>query len=593
MQKGTFTYAGIGLTGVLLLAIFLAAAPDTDVVRDEARTAPAVTESYIVQASSADEAARWVARAGGAVTASLPIINGVGATLDEDQVAWLQANAERLRITPDATLEVSGTAAETGYPALTGAAQLHYQGVTGDGITVAVLDTGLWGSMSLQRDTGGAPRVVAQYDATLNIKFPFDDDDDDEDDDEDDDFEPRDLPFGDCIDACDDGTSLDDWNGHGTHVTSIIASSGRTADGAYQGVAPDVDIVAVRAFGPDGSGTYIDVIKALGWIVANRHRYDIRVLNLSFGAPTASHYWDDPVNQAVMMAWKSGIVVVTAAGNEGPGPMTVGVPGNLPYVITIGAMTDNYTPDDRSDDRLARFSATGPTVEGFVKPELLAPGGHMLGQMPPYAWLPLQYPEYVVPVGNYFTMSGTSQAAAVVSGIVALMLEDDPSLAPDDIKCRLMASARAAVRDDGQAAYSVFQQGAGMVDAVAAVADRSIGCANRGLNIRRDLWRIEHYAGPAGLDENGTYYLVDDLGNPLAGPYYQWAQGALWPKGALWTKGALWNQGALWTKGVATTDAAALNPDTLLSQGALWPKGSLWPKGLTRPASTYVWVEEE
>ena len=151
-------------------------------------------------------------------------------------------------------------------------------------------------------------------------------------------------------------------------------SSDRASSGRYQGVAPNANVVAVRAFEPDGSGTYLNVIKALDWIVSHKKTYNIRILNLSFGAPARSHYWDDPVNQAVMAAWEKGIIVVVAAGNRGPGPMTVGVPGNVPYVITVGAMTDSYTPYDTSDDRLTSFSAAGPTFEGFVKPDLVAPG---------------------------------------------------------------------------------------------------------------------------------------------------------------------------------------------------------------------------
>ena len=100
---------------------------------------------------------------------------------------------------------------------------------------------------------------------------------------------------------------------------------------------------------------------------------------MSFGAQPESYYWDDPLNQAVMAAWRAGIVVVAASGNEGPDPMTVDVPGNVPYVVTVGALTDNYTPYDGSDDRLASFSSTGPTFEGFVKPEMVAPGGHIAG----------------------------------------------------------------------------------------------------------------------------------------------------------------------------------------------------------------------
>ena len=133
-------------------------------------------------------------------------------------------------------------------------------------------------------------------------------------------------------------------------------------DGLYNGVAPDASLVVVKAFDRDGAGSYMDVIRGIDWVVPNKDAYDIRVLNLSFSAPPQSYYWDDPLNQAVMRAWEAGIVVVASAGNTGPDPMTVGVPGNVPYVITVGAMTDNYTPDDGTDDVLAAFSAAGPTV---------------------------------------------------------------------------------------------------------------------------------------------------------------------------------------------------------------------------------------
>src|SRR6185295_17402415 len=139
-------------------------------------------------------------------------------------------------------------------------------------------------------------------------------------------------------------------------------------------------IISIKAFGEDGSGTYATVIRAIDWVVTNRLAYGIRVLNLSLGAPAQSRYWDDPLNKAVMKAWQAGIVVVASAGNSGPQPQTVGVPGNVPYVITVGAMTDNYTAS-KADDRLASFSSTGPTFEGFVKPDLVAPGGHSWGFM--------------------------------------------------------------------------------------------------------------------------------------------------------------------------------------------------------------------
>jgi subtilisin family serine protease len=175
---------------------------------------------------------------------------------------------------------------------------------------------------------------------------------------------------------------VEDKHGHGTHLASVIASSrkARRGNGSVESnsVAPDASLLIVKAFNEDGNGSYLDVIRGIDWIVQNKEVYGIRVLNLSFSAVPRSYYWDDPLNQAVMAAWQSGIVVVASAGNRGPEPMSIGVPGNVPYVITVGAMTDNRTPLDPSDDLLASFSSAGPTHAGFVKPELIAPGGRVL-----------------------------------------------------------------------------------------------------------------------------------------------------------------------------------------------------------------------
>jgi subtilisin family serine protease len=244
-----------------------------------------------------------------------------------------------------------------------------------------------------------------------------------------------------------------------------------------------------------------------------------------------------------MRAWQAGIVVVASAGNTGPDPMTIGVPGNTPYIITVGAMTDNYTPGDPTDDVLASFSSAGPTAEGFVKPEIVAPGGHLLGMMDKESKLAIEHPEFFD--GKfYFTMSGTSQAAAVVSGIVALMLQAEPYLTPDDVKCKLMASARPAVKSDGTLAYSVFQQGAGVVNAYDAVYATDLTCANRGLDVDADLADTAHFRGRANGDENGNYY-VEGL------------------------------EGYIW------------------SDGFIFSDGFIWSDGLTEPASVNVWVPQE
>jgi serine protease AprX len=203
--------------------------------------------------------------------------------------------------------------------------------------------------------------------------------------------------------------------------------------------------------------------------------------------------------------------VVASAGNGGPNPMSIGVPGNIPYIITVGAMTDNYTPNDRSDDKLASFSAAGPTIEGFVKPEIVAPGGHISGLMALDTAIVNEHPEYH-DGGRYFEMSGTSQAAAVVSGAVALMLSKNPALTPEQIKCLLVASARPAVNDKDELAYSIFQQGAGVVNVADALTSQE-QCPIQSMDITKDLANEQHYFGPAYLNEHGDFAIKDSEKN--------------------------------------------------------------------------------
>ncbi|MCJ8273303.1 MAG: S8 family peptidase, partial [Psychrosphaera sp.] len=275
------------------------------------------------------------------------------------------------------------------FPSTVKANSLHQQGITGSGITVAVIDSGLMNINQLRHDTLGNSRIKANFVATADSVFAV--------------------------------NKLEDNHGHGTHVTSILANNSQTYNshgqftGSYNGIAPDVSLVSVQAFDQHGQSNYSTVLNALDFIIANKDTYGIDVLNLSFSANAITHYWNDPINRAVMRAWEAGIVVVASAGNKGPHAKTIGVPGNNPYVITVGAITDNYTPNDTTDDMVTQFSSAGPTYEGFVKPELVAPGGHIMGFMDKSATIPSQHPQFHDGY-KYFVMSGTSQATAVVSG---------------------------------------------------------------------------------------------------------------------------------------------------------------------------------
>ena len=280
------------------------------------------------------------------------------------------------------------------------------------------------------------------------------------------------------------------------------------------------------------------MIEGIQWVVDHHEALGIRVMNLSFSGEPQSFYWDDPLNQAVMSAWEAGIVVVTSAGNTGPTPMTVGVPGNVPYVITVGSVDDNFTPDDNSDDFLSSFSSAGPTYEGFVKPELTAPGGHMLAHMNPDGLIPRTYPSYMDNSGMYFTMSGTSQAAGVISGVAALVLQANPDLTPDDVKCRLLRSAKPVVDAGGTTLYSIFQQGAGLVYAPDAVYGDATGCANVGLDIAADLSGDAHYVGAATQLEDGTFALMNPETLEVSDSY-----GTTWDGGYTFAQGYTWSGG--------------------------------------------------
>ncbi len=333
------------------------------------------------------------------------------------------------------------------------ASTVHSEGTLGSGVTVAVVDTGYWPHPALDYNSNNEGRVLVQYDAIL-----------------------------DQIDAVGLPTVDTDDNGHGTYVTSVLLSSETSGPGKKHGVAPMANLVSVKAFGADGSSSYLDVIRGIDFIVQNKAVYDIKVVNLSFGSPAQSLYWQDPLAQAVMAAWHAGIVVVTSAGNTGPEPMTIGVPGNVPYVITVGSISDAFTKSKKDDDYLSSYSGVGPTIDGFVKPDVIAPGGHLLGLMPPNSQLAQQHPEFHDGL-DFFIMSGTSQAAAVASGVVALMLDADPTLSADDVKCRLMSTTKPAVNNQNKLAYSVFQQGAGLINANRAIhANVNLGCANGGLD---------------------------------------------------------------------------------------------------------------
>jgi serine protease AprX len=248
--------------------------------------------------------------------------------------------------------------------------------------------------------------------------------------------------------------STDDAFGHGTHVAGIIAGLGSAASKVTPlytgGIAPGAQLVNVRVLGPDGIGLTSDVIAGIDWVIANRSKYKIRVINLSLGHPVNEPSATDPLCEAVARAVNAGLVVVAAAGNSGvsaDGRMILGgitSPGNSPFAITVGALNTQATVK-RSDDRLATYSSRGPTRFDFaVKPDLAAPGNKIISLEANGAYLPRNYP-YLHKAGSginsYMQLSGTSMAAPMVSGAAALLLQGNSNLVPAQVKLALQTGA--------------------------------------------------------------------------------------------------------------------------------------------------------
>jgi serine protease AprX len=266
-----------------------------------------------------------------------------------------------------------------------------------------------------------------------------------------------------------------DQYGHGTHVAGIIAGSGYDSGGARRGIAPGAHLVVLKTLDGQGEGFISNAIAAMDYAIEQRAAFNIRVINLSVAASVYESYRTDPLTQAAARAVEAGIVVVTAAGNQGrtaKGEVRyqgITAPGNAPWVLTVGAANHHGTVD-RSDDTIAPFSSLGPTaIDGVAKPDLVAPGVGIESLADRSSTLFAKRPDArlwgTVPTETepYLSLSGTSMAAPVVTGTVALMLEANPALKPAEVKAILEASA------DPNPAFSPLAQGAGFLNARAAV----------------------------------------------------------------------------------------------------------------------------
>lgn len=363
---------------------------------------------------------------GGQETRGLGIIAGASGKINLNRLAALSRDPDVLHISEDSRVGLMGSpygGEEVDFTQALNATSVWALGHTGAGVTVAVIDSGV---RPEQPGVEGS-QIIASVDLVSGSGLP------------------------------------DDPGGHGSHVAGIVA--GRGTD--WSGVAPGAKIASVRVI--DGSGTAYKstIVRGIQWAIQNRKAYNIRVINLSLGAPATTSYINDPMAGAVEVAWRVGIVVVASAGNRGPSAGTISTPGFDPYVITVGAM-DMSTTVDRRDDVLAEFSSRGPTIDGLTKPDVVAPGRKMLSSRINQSYLDQILPDRVVQE-DFFRLSGTSQAAGAVSGVVALMLSANPALTPDSVKAQLMGTT------SKPSVYDASSMGAGYVDALAAVKSTARG----------------------------------------------------------------------------------------------------------------------
>ena len=445
----------------------------------------AASTPVIVQAEGGRlaEATRAVQAAGGRVTRDLPIVNGFAAELPAAAASRVRTAAGVRAVTPDARVTVQ--ASTTGLKATstinsvfareTGADRLWAEGVTGKDVTVALIDTGV----SANPDLAG--RIVTDVpDPTSSSRTDV------------------------CANFAGDGT-CDDRYGHGTFLAGLIAGNGAASKGAFSGVAPDARIVSVKVAGYDGSSDVSKVLAAIQYVVSFRQQLGIDVLNLSLGTNSTQSYTIDPLNHAVEQAWHAGITVVVAAGNLGPTPGTISKPGDDPFVITAGSVDDRETPA-RDDDRIPDFSSRGPTAaDGLPKPDIVAPGARLVSLRASDG----NYVDTFVGGGvdrTYRRGSGTSMSAAVVSGLVALVLDANETWSPNRVKHALTTTAS---RTGLTAPNSV---GAGLVDGYAAARRAPAGEANRGITPGDGTGSLD--ASRGDVEVNGPCQPIDRLLDP-------------------------------------------------------------------------------
>lgn len=543
--------------------------------------------------------AEKIARLGGAVISEFePIHSGAylipGSALDN-----LEADPDVKFVSVDRKLKKKAVA--PGITAATiNAPAIWTAGYNGAGVGVAVLDSGI-----NQEDDLGTTVHAPVYTEDFTVPVVVQPDGK---------LAPKPASYG------------LDWFGHGQHIAGIIASNGKTSNcsGCYQsvsGISPGVNLINLKVLDVNGEGSDSYVIAAISRAISLKQTYNIRVMNLSLGRPVYESYKQDPLCQAVEAAWRAGIVVVIAAGNDGRdnsfgnnGYATINAPGNDPYVITVGAMKSANTVT-RTDDTIASYSSKGPTaVDHIVKPDIVAPGNLIVSLLAQHGTLPLANPQNVATLGvyqnnppkvgpipvqpsfnpdstsqppavkigggysnQYYVLSGTSMAAGVVSGAVADLIQANPGITPDQVKILLMQTASktfpgmSTVVDasTGQmftSYYDIFTVGAGYLDMQAA------------LKIVKQVPTVVTAVSPTAVYDGSTGN-VDLAFDPTS----VFSDRAIWGADSVSADRAIWGASGIWGSSVLAGTRAIWGADTVWSatsstsaDRAMWGASGIW-----------------
>jgi serine protease AprX len=487
---------------------------------------------------------------------TLHMIRGAAFTIPVSALPALEADPEIESVTIDHPIAVMDDLTNSA----TGVSSAWNAGFTGAGIGVAVIDSGINDAHpDLWDSTHTTSRVLYHQDFTGTA-------------------------------TTNSSGAKYDLYGHGTHVAGIVAGNGYLSGGHYSGVAPEANLIDLRALDANGAGTDSTVIAAIQQAIALKNAYNIRIINLSLGRGIPASYTQDPLCQAVEAAWKNGIVVVVAAGNLGRlsvygsnGFGTITAPGNDPFVITVGATKSNGLATPQAETK-ASYSSKGPTTYDHVlKPDLMAPGSAIVSLAAPGATLEASYPNDVVAgtdgKADYFTLSGTSMATPAVAGAAALMLEEQNTLTPDQVKARLMKTAYKMGMFSTSAYvphlfmsfvdfYDLFSVGSGLLNVQAATTNTDLA--------------------PAGVGSALSPYAVYNQQTGVVSLVY--GNGTVSSNSVVWGSSVVWGTSVVWGSNLVSGNSVVWGSSIPWNNNLLSAFSVVWGSSTgTASASSVVW----